>query len=283
MASAARTPLFHAEHAPRYARQELIKQYQDLKDVNLIVVIDQISWTNMTILEELLVDCDPEKDLHLLLSSPGGDGETALRMVRSMQTRCRELTVLVPEMAKSAATILCLGANRIVMGPGGDLGPIDPQMVYTDETGRQTMSSAKDIVAAVEEAEARTTQNPNAYPLFSSLLADVNMVMLEQARSALDRSESLMREALSAAGRSGDEVDYLAGELKPLLIDAPRSHSAVVSVDHAAKVGLPATAANCNDEAWQLVWELWTHYFALGCWPRGNKAIYEGVRASHEG
>ena len=79
----------------------------------------------MTVLEELLFDCDPQKDLHLLLSSPGGDGETALRMVRSMQLRCKELTAVAPDMAKSAATILCLGAHHILMGPGSDLGPID--------------------------------------------------------------------------------------------------------------------------------------------------------------
>lgn len=124
-----RTPLFYAEHSSRYERQGLIAHYQELTGANLIVVIDQITPTNITILEELLFDCDPTRDLHLLLASPGGDGETALRMVRSMQARCRELTVIVPDQAKSAATILCLGAHHILMGPCGDLGPIDPQMV----------------------------------------------------------------------------------------------------------------------------------------------------------
>lgn len=43
-------------------------------------------------------------------------------MVRSMQLRCKELTAVVPDMAKSAATILCLGAHHILMGPGSDPG-----------------------------------------------------------------------------------------------------------------------------------------------------------------
>ena len=50
-------------------------KYQQITGANLIVVIDQITPTNMTVLEELLFDCDPQKDLHLLLSSPGDDGE----------------------------------------------------------------------------------------------------------------------------------------------------------------------------------------------------------------
>lgn len=278
-----RTPLFQAEHSGRYKRQALIGEYQQITGANLIVVIDQITPTNMTVLEELLFDCDPQKDLHLLLSSPGGDGETALRMVRSMQLRCKELTVVVPDMAKSAATILCLGAHHILMGPGGDLGPIDPQMIFLGEDGRRTAASAKEIVAAIGEAEERIRANPGSFPLFASLLSDVNMLMVEQAKAALSRSEALMREALSVQGRTREEVDALAAKLKEPLIDAPSSHSAVISVDHATGYGLPAERADVNSEEWQLIWELWTRYFSEGCWPAGQKAIYEGIHASHPG
>ncbi|WP_259460473.1 SDH family Clp fold serine proteinase [Propionibacterium australiense] len=246
-------------------------------------MIDQITWTNMTVLEELLVDCDQTKDLHLLLSSPGGDGEIALRMVRSLQQRCRELTVIVPDMAKSAATIVCLGAHHILMGPGGDLGPIDPQMMFFGGDGRRTVASAKEIVAAVAEAEERIRVNPDSFPLFASLLSDVNMLMVEQAKAALSRSEALMQEALSAQGRDEEQVQALASALKEPLIDAPTSHSAVISVDHAAGYGLPAERADVSSEEWRLIWGLWTRYFAMGCWPRGEHAIYEGARASHAG
>jgi ClpP class serine protease len=47
-------------------------------------------------------------------------------MIRSMHSRCRELTVVLPDMAKSAATLMCIGADKIIMGLGGDLGPVDP-------------------------------------------------------------------------------------------------------------------------------------------------------------
>ncbi|MDR0416263.1 MAG: ATP-dependent Clp protease proteolytic subunit [Propionibacteriaceae bacterium] len=275
-----RTPLFFAENADRYDRQALIGKYQHITGANLIVVIDQIYPTNMTILEELLFDCDPDKDLHLLLSSPGGDGETALRMVRSMQQRCRELTVVVPDMAKSAATILCLGANHILMGPSGDLGPIDPQMIFEEKM----IASAKEIVAAVAEAEQRVTNNPDSYPLFASLLADVNMLMVEQARSALDRSAALMVEALKSQGaRSDEEVKALTERLQAPLIEAPASHSAVISADDATNLGLPVIKADTSSEPWRVLWSLWTRYFSMRCFPNGQKAIYEGQRASHAG
>ncbi|MDR2382190.1 MAG: hypothetical protein LBE08_13685 [Bifidobacteriaceae bacterium] len=279
-----RTPLFGAEQAPRYERQSLIAQYQEMVGVNLIVVIDDIMPVRMTILEELLFDCDPAKDLHVLLASPGGDGETALRMVRSMQLRCKELTVIVPDMAKSAATILCLGAHRILMGPGGDLGPIDPQMIRYSNGRPVGASSAKEIVAAVDEAEERVTRNPSTVGLFASLLSEVNMLVLQQAKSALARSESLMAEALKSTDRLTPKgVKDLTRRLQAPLIKVPTSHSAVITADDALDLGLPVEKADPASAEWRLLWSLWSRYFALGCFPAGNVPIYEAVRASHAG
>lgn len=273
-----RTPLFTAQHSERYARQQLIRAYEAATGANLVVMLDQIFPPNMTYLEELIFDCDTNKPLHLLLASPGGDGETAIRMVRSMQTRCSELTVIVPDMAKSAATLLCLGADRILMGPAGDLGPVDPQF----QIGGRSLASAKEIVAAIDEAERRVKESPETFPLFAGLLSDVNMLMVEQARSALDRTEALVREALGCCeARSDDDVDTLTAALKAPLIDEPKSHSAVIDVRAAQKFGLPAEPYDPTSDEWGRVWELWTRYFTLGCWPAGITAVYEGRRASH--
>lgn len=273
-----RTPLFTAQHSERYARQQLIRAYEAATGANLVVMLDQIFPPNMTYLEELIFDCDTNKPLHLLLASPGGDGETAIRMVRSMQTRCSELTVIVPDMAKSAATLLCLGADRILMGPAGDLGPVDPQF----QIGGRSLASAKEIVAAIDEAERRVKESPETFPLFAGLLSDVNMLMVEQARSALDRTEALVREALSCCeARSDEDVDVLTSALKAPLIDEPKSHSAVIDVQAAQKFGLPAEPYDPTSDEWRRVWELWTRYFTLGCWPAGITAVYEGRRASH--
>ncbi|GIG03051.1 peptidase [Catellatospora citrea] len=230
----------------------------------------------MTYLEELLCNVDASKPIHLLLASPGGDGETAIRMVRSIQARCSELTVVIPDMAKSAATLLCLGADRILMGPAGDLGPVDPQFPI----GRGLVG-AKEIVAAVDEAEERINGSPESYALFASLLADVNMIMVRQARSALDRSGALVREALGCAhGRSLSEVDKLTETLQAPLIDEPASHGTVVSAAQAAEFGLPVESLDVQSEQWHLIWALWTRYFSLGCFPAGGTAVYEGRRAS---
>lgn len=273
-----RTPLFEARHSERYARQSLLNEYQHLTGAHAIVLIDQIFPTNLTFLEDLLFDCDASAPLHVVLASPGGDGETAIRMVRSMQARCSQLTVILPDMAKSAATLICLGADRIIMGPGGDLGPVDPQF----QLGGRSLASAKEIVAAVDEAEERIKTAPETYPLFAGLLADVNMLMVEQARNALDRTGAMVREALGCLpSRTPEDVETLATTLQAPLIDDPTSHSAVIPAQQARKWGLPVEAADPASNEWALIWALWTRYFTLGCFPMGPVAIYEGSRASH--
>ena len=78
--------------------------------------------------------------------------------MRAAQSRCDELTVIVPDMAKSAATLLSLGAHHIMMGPASDLGPIDPQLLIRNE-----WVAAKDIIAAVDDAALRSL-NPRNIP-----------------------------------------------------------------------------------------------------------------------
>ena len=67
-----------------------------------MVIKDVLFSRSVTPFEETLYDANPSEDLHVLLSTPGGDGETALRLIRQAQSRCKELTVVVPDQAKSA-------------------------------------------------------------------------------------------------------------------------------------------------------------------------------------
>lgn len=273
-----RTPLYAAEHSGRYERQKLIRGYEAVTDRNLIAVVDQIYEGKMTVFQELLGDCDSDKGLDVLLASPGGSGEMALRMVQSMQSQCKGVRVIVPDMAKSAATVLCLGADEIIMGPAGDLGPIDPQMILQS----RFMVSAKELVKAVEDAEAKVRNNPGAFALYSSLLSDVNMLTYEQSKSAMDRSGTLMEEALAAVKtRTSTEVSQLSQKLKGPLIEVPTNHAAVFSFEDAQRNGLPVRRLEPHSDEWRLLWALWTHYYALGCFPNGNTAIYEGKRVSH--
>lgn len=267
-----RSPLYAAQHAQRYQRQELIRSYQRDFDCRLIVMVDAIFAYSVHYFEELLFNASPAQALHLLLWSPGGDGEVAVRLVRSAQARCRELTIIVPDIAKSAATLFALGADEILMGPASDLGPVDPQFAIND----YDLVSAKDIISAVERALHDVAERPDTYALHSALLSDVNALRVQQARSALDRTDDLVKEALlSNPRRSPRDANLLARRLHKPLIEAPKDHAAIFSAADARKHGLPAVTCDPSSEQWRRIWQLWMHYYAI--FP---VQVYEGDLAS---
>jgi len=265
------SPLFHAEQADRYDRQSLITQYQTAYKCRLITVVDNIFPYAITLFEELIYNADPAEDLHLMLYTQGGDGETAVRLARAAQSRCGEFSVIVPDMAKSAGTILAIGAQHILMGPASDLGPIDPQFPLPNGA----LVSAKQIIAAVDEASERVQQAPETYALHAALLTDVTALMVQQARAALARTDDLLAEALRTnPARTDEQVAELAKTLHEPLIEGPKSHGAIFGSEEATKAGLPVVNLDPRSEQWQIIWRLWAKYFALG------QRVYEGERAS---
>lgn len=95
----------------------------------------------------------PIEKLDFFLCSNGGDGVIPWRLVPVFRHFARSLAVLVPYHAYSAATILALGANEIVMHPFGVLGPIDPTVTNEfnpqDPPGRLVGISVEDVKAYV--------------------------------------------------------------------------------------------------------------------------------------
>ncbi len=67
--------------------------------------------------------------LNLLISGPGGDGTIAEKIIELCRAHCKEFRVVIPNRAKSAATLIALGSDEIVMGYCSEIGPIDAQVM----------------------------------------------------------------------------------------------------------------------------------------------------------
>jgi len=84
-----------------------------------------------------------ERELDLFLHSPGGSAEAAESLLEYLRTRFDNIRVIVPVAAMSAATMLALGADEILMGAHSQLGPIDPQFtLFTPEGPRSAPAQA---------------------------------------------------------------------------------------------------------------------------------------------
>ncbi|MFC9892145.1 hypothetical protein ACFVMC_00485 [Nocardia sp. NPDC127579] len=255
-------------------RRTLIEEYQQAHDCNLVVMIDLIYPASVTYLAELLEAVDHSKDLHLMLYSPGGDGDAAVRLARMCQKASREFTVVVPDSAKSAATIVALGAHQIIMGPTSDLGPVDPQIPL----GERRWASAKDLITAVDRAMREVEKRPDTWRLHTAMLTGINATTAQQARSALTATGDIVRKAVSSnPDRSDADIRDLCKKIHKPLISAPSSHSAVIGAREAIGAGLPVKELEPADPQWRRIWHLWVQYFALGI---PHLMAYESAKAS---
>lgn len=80
-----------------------------------------------TMFYEHLQACQGEK-IDLFLYSTGGVTMAAWGIVSLIREFCKTFSVIVPFKAHSTATLICLGADEIVMGKLGQLGPVDPSV-----------------------------------------------------------------------------------------------------------------------------------------------------------
>jgi hypothetical protein len=98
-----------------------------------------------------LADC---KGAALVIDSPGGYARDAYEIARLFQRHCGNFVAVVPRRAKSAATLLTLGA-RILMAEDAQLGPLDAQ-VWDPE--REEYSSALNEVQALERLHTQAVE-----------------------------------------------------------------------------------------------------------------------------
>lgn len=71
---------------------------------------------------------DTQKNIDILIVSNGGDPTVSWRIITMLRERFEKVGVLIPFAAYSAATLLALGADEIIMHPFSNLGPVDPQL-----------------------------------------------------------------------------------------------------------------------------------------------------------
>jgi hypothetical protein len=83
----------------------------------------------------------------LVVDSPGGLGDVAYQIARVLQ-RDDGFTVVIPRFAKSAATLLSLGATEAIMGEDAEIGPLDAQQWDPE---REEAGSALNEVQALDQ------------------------------------------------------------------------------------------------------------------------------------
>lgn len=101
-------------------------------------------------------------NLDVLLHSPGGLAEATESIVALLRSRFKNVRFIIPSVAKSAATMLAMSGDEIVIGVASELGPIDPQIVINGKAAPMQMILEQFDLA---KGELRTDPSPAWVPI----------------------------------------------------------------------------------------------------------------------
>jgi hypothetical protein len=197
--------------------------------------------------------------LDLLLVSDGGDATVAWRIVSLIRERVKNFSVLVPHAAYSAATLIVLGADEIVMHPNGNLGPTDPQISAPKPGGapgeRQSFGSedlaafmkyAKDTVGLKEEAHLSS--------IYEKFVDGVGPIPIGVAARGSQLGVT-MGEKLLQLHMKGDNEKAEAKKIAQRLTKDFFHHGYPLNRSEAKDIGLKVTNPDAALEA--LLWRVW--------------------------
>jgi len=162
----------------------------------------QISLADMQGFMEAVSNID-ERQLDIILHSPGGTAESAESIVEYLRQRFDNVRVFIPVAAMSAATMLALSADRIVMGEHSQLGPIDPQFIISTPEGPRS-APAKAILKQFELAkeQCRDTTNLAAWMPILRSYAPGLLTQCEDSRALAVRMVSNWLQRYMFAGEA---------------------------------------------------------------------------------
>jgi len=197
-----------------------------------------------------LMDCkctSPNADL--LIHSGGGDIHTAYKLAKLFQKKCKNLTALIPEYAKSAATLLAIGCNDVKFSAIAEIGPLDPVVVTGDSLripGFSIRDAPKILEEEIESCEDPEVRELKAEYVIGPMAAKLDPYLLTTVKNTSPLAHNYGKKLLTSIGYSSQIAERI---LKRLVFETGRpSHGYVIDLDEAITIGLNATEMDDDTE-----------------------------------
>lgn len=263
-------------HQSQLTRQRLFKEIEEEIKMPLLTYFipfdgqKLIDEQDAVLIEDVVRNLNPTNGFALLIDGPGGYPKSAERIVRRLNqysgTGC--FNAIVCNKAKSAATMIAMGAKEIWMSNTSELGPIDPQ-IQLKGVGQ---IAAQNYIKAYDELLETIEETPiEMQTKFAALLEKFkpyNYDLYTVLKQQIEFGEELAKELLSNGSCS-----HLEGEAKTASVDtivnalsrteSTLDHGRAVYAEQAIDLGMNVKTMDLNDKTWSKIYELWmrTHTF----------------------
>jgi hypothetical protein len=123
----------------------------------LLLDLKEIRASDLLGFHNLLIDKNFD-ELDVLLQTPGGDIDAAFRFTKLLRHSARKVNIIVPLYAKSAGTLMCLGADKLLLTYLSELGPLDTQIPEVQDGDSPEYHSALNGFKALEQVQQHTLE-----------------------------------------------------------------------------------------------------------------------------
>ena len=243
-------------------RRELYRQIEEERDSKVIAYVTGDRRGLETLIAGEAVDMFVDHldkirvvdRISLVLYTLGGDPHTARNITILLQAFCDELEVIVPSKCHSAGTLMCLGANNIVMTKQARLGPIDPTVigglnpvVPGSDPIERVRVDVEDVNAFIEHARVALPNQP-IDGVFDRLAQHVHPLVLGYAFRIRAQTRMLGERLLSGHMDNRDAI----GKILDFLCTDSGSHDYTIGRREArSELGLPV-----ENPSWDFYWKI---------------------------
>ena len=198
-----------------------------------------------------------ENEIDVILHSPGGSPEATESIVSMLRRRFESIRFIVPLVAKSAATMMAMAGDEIILGDNAELGPTDPQMVINGKA-----SPAHAILQQFKEAKTELSKSNSSLPAWLPILEQYGPSLVAQCNDAINLSRTLVKEwlkeyMLTGTRRKGQKASNIARYLASNHL----SHGRAITVEELQAKGVKIKrASEISEQFSEALEDIYTAY-----------------------
>lgn len=190
------------------------------------------------------------KEVDLLVLSNGGDPIVSWRIISLLREKFDKISVLIPYTAYSAATLLALGADEIIIHPYGNLGPIDPQININTPQGIKTVGY-EDIIKYVEFIrDIGITDQELIQKSFEKLTTEISPTTIGFAKRSSQLGLTMGEKLLATHMNDENKTKVISETLNSKFYH----HGYPLGRSEAKEIGLPI--AESDSETEEIMWKI---------------------------
>lgn len=271
-------------------RKQLIRQIEEERGSRVLTYITgdrpgvpaQIAEDAVRHVMEHLRRFESLEKLDIFLYSRGGGLDVPWQLVSAFRDISEEWSVLIPFRAHSAATLIALGSDNIVMGPQAQLGPIDPSLTQYTPQGVNEIS-VEDVMAFIDFMGNKVGLSDQMALTngLTNLISRVDAVTLGTVHRTYSHIRDIARKIIQS--RRNPPTSSAIDQVISTLAEKVYAHGHAISRTEAKAINLPVVVPSPSLERimWSLLLQYESHMKLLELWDP-QVALGEKEKAEEE-